>query len=212
MVGALISTITRSLIAAAVVSFLKLAHAQDCHYQTWSWSVRERRPVDVRQIVTSKAKLTPEERGPHHGCTVCEEDQTTVTVAELPFKICRRYAHRIEQALIGLHRQGFPLKELEGYRVGKSKGPVDSQGLRTQFSHHSYGVALDINASLNGLYENCVSFSPACRLIRGGAYDVTRKGAITPAIAELFKSQGFKWGGELPGQQKDFMHFSPTGD
>ena len=191
---------------------LTSALAQDCHYQNWDWSVRERRPVNIHKIVTSKAKLTPEERGPHEGCTVCEEDQTEIRVAGLPFKMCRRHAQRAELVLRELHKQGFPLKELEGYRVGKSKGPVDSQGLRTQFSHHSYGVALDINASLNGLYESCVSFSSACRLIRGGAYDVTRKGAITPAIAELFKAQGFKWGGELPGQQKDFMHFSPTGD
>ena len=208
--------------AAAVVSFMKpalalilfpaLSWAQDCHYQTWSWSVRERRPVDVRQVVTSKAKLTPEERGTHEGCTVCEEDQTTLTIAGLSFKICRRYTHRVEQTLSGLHRRGFSLKELEGYRVGKSKGPVNAQGLRTQFSHHSYGVALDINASLNGLYENCARFSPGCRLLRGGVYDPKAPGAISPAIAELFKSQGFKWGGELPGQQKDFMHFSPTGD
>ena len=212
MVGALISTIMRSLIAAAVVSFLNPAWAQDCHYQTWSWSTRERRPVEIKQVVTSRAKLTLEERGLHEGCTVCEEDQTTLTVAGVSFKICRRYTHRVEQTLSELHRRGFPLKELEGYRVGKSKGPVNAQGLRTQFSHHSYGVALDVNASLNGLYDNCVSFSPSCRLIRGGVYNPKASGTITPAIAELFKSQGFKWGGELPGQQKDFMHFSPTGD
>ncbi len=191
---------------------LTSALAQDCHYQNWDWSVRERRPVNIQRVITSKAKLTPEERGTHAGCSVCEEDQTELQVAGLRFKMCRRHAQRAELALKQLHQKGFPLKEIEGYRVGKSKGLVNAQGLRTQFSNHSYGVAIDINASLNGLYENCVSFSPACRLIRGGVYDSTKKGAITPAIAELFKAQGFKWGGEIQGQQKDFMHFSPTGD
>lgn len=192
--------------------FSALALAQDCHYQTWSWSVRERRPVDVRQVVTSRAKLTPEERGPYEGCTVCEEDQTQIQVAGLQFKMCRRYAGRTEKLLKQLHSRGFSLRELEGYRVGRSKGSLDAQGLRTQFSHHSYGVALDINANLNGLYDNCVTFSSSCRLLRGGHYNPSINGAVTPATAELFKAQGFKWGGEIQGQQKDFMHFSPTGD
>lgn len=174
--------------------------------------MRERRPVNIQRVSTLKAKLTKEERGTHEGCTVCEEDQTELQVAGLRFKMCRRHALRAEAVLRQLHKQGFPLKELEGYRVGKSKGPVNAQGLRTQFSNHSYGVALDINASLNGLYENCMSFSTACRLSRGGVYDPTKKGAITKPISELFKAQGFKWGGELQGQQKDFMHFSPSGD
>ncbi len=192
--------------------FSAWALAQDCHYQTWAWNVRERRPVDVRQVVTSKAKLTIEERGPFEGCSLCEEDQRTLRVAGLEFKICHRYADRFEKALRTLEKQGFPFKELEGYRVGRSKGPVDARGFRTQSSHHSYGVALDINASMNGLYENCVSFSPACRLIRGGVYVASRKGAVTSEMAEIFKAQGLHWGGELAGQQKDFMHFSPSGD
>ena len=195
-----------------ILLFITNLFAQDCHYQNWDWSVRERRPVNIQRVTTAKSKLTQEERGPYEGCTVCEEDQTEIRVADLRFKMCRRHAQRAAEALRQLHKQGFPLKELEGYRVGKSKGPVDARGLRTQFSHHSYGVALDINASLNGLYENCVSFSPSCRLLRGGVYNPKISGTITPAIADIFKSQGFKWGGELPGQQKDFMHFSPTGD
>lgn len=192
--------------------FSAWAMAQDCHYQTWSWGTRERRPMDVRQVATFKNKLTAEERGPHAGCTICEEDQRSVTVAGLTFKMCQRYAGQIAKTLQQLQAQGFSLRELEGYRVGKSKGEVDARGWRTQYSHHSYGVALDINANLNGLYDNCVSFSSSCRLLRGGHYDPNINGAITLEVAQLFKSIGMKWGGEIQGQQKDFMHFSPTGD
>jgi hypothetical protein len=32
----------------------------------------------------------------------------------------------------------------------------------------------------------------------------------SPIVIEL-KSIGFKWGGEIEGKQKDFMHFLPSG-
>ena len=39
-------------------------------------------------------------------------------------------------------------------------------------------------------------------------------GAITleSVVYEAFRNIGWKWGGELAGRQKDFMHFSLSGD
>lgn len=201
------------MVGALILS--SFAWAFDCHYQTWSWSVREKRPVNIRQIKTFKKQLTLQERGTIEGCSVCQEDQTEIRLAGIPtFQMCKRFASTIEIHLQKIKNSGFPITEIEGYRVGKTKGPIDAQGLRSEFSNHSYGTALDINASLNGLYENCIEFSSECRLSRGGQWIPQRPGTITPGslIVNEFKKAQFKWGGELPGKQKDFMHFSPGGD
>jgi hypothetical protein len=94
-----------------------------------------------------------------------------------------------------------------------TKGPVDSAGNRTRFSYHSYGIALDINEDHNGLYENCVRFGPRCRLRRGGQWDPRQPLSLTQdhPLVRALKRMGFKWGGEIAGKQKDFMHFSPYG-
>ena len=57
------------------------------------------------------------------------------------------------------------------------------------------------------------------KLSRPGAIGVRAIGAKLPIFdptasmiaLELFKEAGFRWGGEIEGQQKDFMHFSPSG-
>ena len=110
--------------------------------------------------------------------------------------------------------QGEKINSVVGYRVGRTRGGVDAQGNRTGFSNHSYGVAIDINTEHNGLYINCVEFGPQCQLSRGGSwrplqdpYSLLKDGQIV----KMFKRTGFKWGGEIKGQQKDFMHFSLTG-
>ena len=76
-----------------------------------------------------------------------------------------------------------------------------------------YGAAVDINRSKNGLYDKCLKFGPGCRLIQGGSWKQGEKGALTKesAIVREMKAAGFKWGGEIEGNQKDFMHFSRSG-
>jgi len=54
-------------------------------------------------------------------------------------------------------------------RVSWTCGEADVSGSRTQFSHHSYGIALDINEAYNRLYENCIEHGSACVLRRDGA-------------------------------------------
>ena len=148
-------------------------------------------------------------------CTVCEEDQATIRVGKIPpFRICNLFAAEVRQALERALDAGFPIDEIVGYRVGKSKGPVDDAGLRTQFSNHSFGIALDINPRLNGLYTSCFRFGPACRLLRGGEWRPDVPGTVTrdSSVYAAFRGIGWKWAGELAGRQKDFMHFSLSGD
>jgi len=130
-----------------------------------------------------------------------------------PFFVCFKLAPRVRSILGDMLERGAPVRTVVGYHVIKSRGPINGNGNRTGFSNHSYGTAIDINPELNGLYDNCITFGPACRLIRGGAWKPGVPGTIdtNSDIVSLFKQAGFKWGGEIVGKQKDFMHFSPTG-
>ena len=127
--------------------------------------------------------------------------------------MCRHVAGKLDHSLRKLKEQHQPISTVIGYRVGMTKGIPDDQGNRTEFSYHSFGIAVDINPEKNGLYDNCIRYGPNCRLIKGGAWDPDQTGSLTknhPVVLEL-QSIGFKWGGEIQGRQKDFMHFSPTG-
>ena len=185
-----------------------------CTYTTYRWSVPLKRAVDRHLVRHPYAGLTPAEIDPVSGCSVCEEDQVEITVAQLPpVQLCRKLAPEIGATLQRLAASGVPILSLTGYRVGMTRGPVDAAGLRTVFSNHSFGVALDVNAEVNGLYDNCLSFGPGCRLLLGGRWQPDAPGGLRtdgPVVAAL-RSAGLRWGGEIAGKQKDFMHFSVTG-
>ncbi|MBI3563372.1 MAG: M15 family metallopeptidase [Gammaproteobacteria bacterium] len=188
--------------------------AATCSYDSWVWDVVQKKSVSHSKVIKSSAQLSAEERGTVPGCTVCEQDQVEIRLDTLPvFKVCKILQAPVTRAIQQARADGFPLTSVVGYRVGKTKGAVNALGQRTQFSNHSYGTALDFNADSNGLYAACVEFNPLCRLVRGGEYYPTKRGAITRA-SSLYKAMrmaGFKWGGEIAGKQKDFMHFSLTG-
>ena len=189
--------------------------AGTCSYSTWVWDTKTKRSVNHARIVKPYYQVTPEERAQQTNCTVCEEDQEAIQVeGHPPIYICRDYAEAIRRALNSIRAAGFPIRSLEGYRVGRSKGPADKNGLRTQFSNHSYGTALDINAEQNGLYTDCFEFSAKCQLLRGGPWRPEQPGTLTKdsVVYRAFRQAGWKWGGELVGRQKDFMHLSLLGD
>lgn len=192
-----------------------MAMAETCHYQDWRWNVLEKRVVLQQAVEKDYSMLVAEERDEKSDCTVCIEDQRAVKVVGVPeFLVCKKYAQALQVMLNELVQQGEKINSVVAYRVGRTRGDVDQQGNRTGFSNHSYGVALDINAEHNGLYINCTQFGPGCQLSRGGPwqpgrdpYSLQKDGQIV----KMFKRTGFKWGGEIKGQQKDFMHFSLTG-
>lgn len=206
-----------ALLIAAPAAGRALAQEVDgetCTYTTYRWNVELRRSVDHRLVRHPYSSLSEEEVDPVTGCTVCEEDQRVVDVPPLePFQLCAKLADRVEEVLARLILAGEPIFSVQGYRVGRSRGVPDASGNRTQFSNHSYGIAIDINPEQNGLYTDCVSFGPDCRLLRGGPWRPSAPGSLTPdgAIVRAFKALGFRWGGEIGGRQKDFMHFSPSG-
>jgi len=191
-----------------------IAAEGNCTYRTWEWDTRARKSVGSREVRKLRRELTREERGETEGCTVCEEDQIEIGIEGVPpFRVCKALAPAVTRALERARAAGFPMMSAVGYRVGKSKGPVDAAGIRTEFSNHSYGTALDINSDRNGLYDECAEFGPGCRLIRGGEYRPPSPGAITrdSSIYSALVAEGFRWGGEMRAKQKDFMHFSLTG-
>ena len=201
-----------------VLSFsAHLVNAQEpatCSYNTWTWNVPKKRSENHQRVVKPYSEITAVEKDEQTGCTVCEEDQAWIEIAGIEkFRVCKRYQAEVSQIIKTILKDGFPIYEVIGYRVGKSKGPVDEKGYRTQFSNHSFGTAIDLNRSRNGLYSNCFNFNAKCTLVLGGVWDPTRPGTITQdsIVVQQFKTMDWHWGGQIKGRQKDFMHFSPSG-
>jgi hypothetical protein len=191
------------------------ANPPTCSYDSYQWSTRDKRAVNRQQISHPYSELSEEEVDPITGCTVCREDQVELSLPNIePFLVCNVVASSIEGALTELIERGEPIRKVIGYRVGKTRGDADENGLRTRFSNHSYGIAIDINPDHNGLYDRCTHFGPNCRLIRGGPWRPHSDAAsldMDGPVVQRFKQEGFHWGGEIHGRQKDFMHFSPSG-
>jgi len=187
---------------------------QTCNYVSFNWNTQQQRAVNVAQVSHPHAELQAEEIDAATGCTVCMEDQQLLQVGRLPpFQVCRKIADRVREQLERLLAAGEPVLEVTAYRPGRTRNPLDEYGNRTGFSNHAYGAAVDINRSRNGLYEHCSQFGAGCRLIQGGAWQPGNFGTLTgdSAIVRSMKEAGFRWGGEIAGEQKDFMHFSLTG-
>ncbi|MDX1342634.1 MAG: M15 family metallopeptidase [Reinekea sp.] len=208
-----------SLLVTAILTFClfstsSFAEPEHCHYATYQWNVNEKRAVNYREVVKPYSEVTALERDEQTGCSVCEEDQQWVQVGDLPpVRLCKRFARDVEVSLNQLLETGHPIWKLVGYRVGMTRGELDANGNRTDFSNHSFGIALDINDEQNGLYDQCITYSDQCRLRKGGAWSAEQEGSLTAdnEIVLRMKALGFRWGGEIAGRQKDFMHFSPTG-
>jgi hypothetical protein len=188
------------------------AATDSCHYEYTIWNTTQRRVSGRRVIDKPRAELTDEEKGPL-GCTPCREDQVEVKLRNgLEFLACLKIATPLREALDGALERGQDVRTVVGYRAQMSKGPADKDGNRTELSNHAFGVAIDVNENQNGLYDHCVTWSPACRLIKGGPYR-PGEGSIladSPLVAAM-KAIGLEWGGRIAGRQKDFMHFSPSG-
>jgi len=190
------------------------AEPSTCTYKTYKWNVKHKQAVERKSVRHSYASLIKDEVDTITGCSVCEEDQVPINLPSIkPFAVCKLLAAEIQQALYELIQQGEVIYEVIGYRVGMTKGPTDFAHNRTRFSNHSYGIALDINPRQNGLYDRCIEFGSGCRLIRGGHWQPGVQGSLTreSSIVRRLNNLGLRWGGQIVGKQKDFMHFSPTG-
>lgn len=206
--------LTRFLALILTFTFAHSATAANCTYTDWEWHSEMGRAVNVREISTQRTNLLPSQIHPALPCSICREDQVSVTVGDVSTSVCHIIAEDVQYALTQASEFGFEINTLIGYRVGKTKGPLNAQGLRTEYSNHSFGLALDINPERNGLYDRCIQFSNDCRLRRGGPWQPGRAGTVTQdsVIYDALTHAGLKWGGELEGYQKDFMRFSLGGD
>ena len=187
---------------------------ETCSYEVYNWNIHKKRAVNFGKIKHPYSELKAEEKDPSSGCTVCIEDQELVELDGIkPFYVCRKLSTAVRTALEKLLAAGEPVLEVEAYRPGRTKNPLGRDGDRLGFSNHAYGAAVDINRSRNGLYDKCPKFGPGCRLIQGGPWRSGTKGTLTRdcGIVNGMKKAGFKWGGEIEGAQKDFMHFSLGG-
>lgn len=109
---------------------------------------------------------------------------TDMIVTRIACNIDVRYP--LTQALEAVHARGLShlLKTFDGcFNIRMVRGS------NTHFSAHSYGLAIDLNASENGLGS-----------ASGGFYD-------HPDFVDCFRQFGWKWGGDFHGR-KDPMHFS----
>lgn len=181
-----------------------------CSYEYSVYNVRARK--SLKRIKVRKDK--PDKRDAL-GCSLCREEQVNVTLQNgVSFLICEKIAEHVSAILNDEIKKGFPIKEVVGYRSQMSRGKVDSEGNRTEFSNHSFGSAIDINPKANGLFDQCVTWGSHCRLRKGGPWlPHSNPYSIKPnsSLVKKMKEIGLKWGGELFGRQKDFMHFSLSG-
>jgi len=202
------------LIFLLVTLFTSVNAQELCTYKTYSWNTIKKQAVNHATVKKPYSQLNDEEVDAFTGCSVCEQDQRIINVPPVkPFMVCHILAPRVTSAVADLIEQGEPVHSVTGYRVGKTRGNIDQDGNRTRFSNHSFGVAIDLNPEQNGLYDNCISFNGSCRLIRGGHWNPANEGSLKEdgAIVGTMENLGLKWGGQILGRQKDFMHFSPTG-
>lgn len=77
------------------------------------------------------------------------------------------------------------------------------------WSLHAYGEAVDLNPVENP-YVGCGRIHDRSSS-RYRDRSTLRRGMVTPAVAQAFRSIGWGWGGDWAGSTKDYMHFSATG-
>lgn len=199
-----------------------------CTYSAYAWDTKKGRSTDHFTVSKPYSEVTDEERDPNVvECTICSEDQVLIDPHEVgidhaPIRICHVYAPQVKSALKEIVSSGkFDVEKLEGYRPGKTRGPLDKNGLRTQWSQHSFGTAIDINANHNAIYSNCPGKLTGrgeevknCKRGIGGAWKpekAPRVSIVKDGIVYQAMTKFWKWGGEIEGTTKDVMHFSVTG-
>ena len=77
-----------------------------------------------------------------------------------------------------------------------------------KLSHHSYGIAIDINVEENYSHEGSKIYAGDHWEPSTDEYSIPSNGILVQA----FKAKGWEWGGDWPGNYQDYMHFSFTGN
>lgn len=83
-----------------------------------------------------------------------------------------------------------------------------NNGTTGKLSHHSYGIAIDINVEENYSHRGSTVYAGSFWNPAKSEFSIPRNGVLENA----FKAVGWKWGGNWPGNYQDYMHFSYTGN
>lgn len=136
-----------------------------------------------------------------------EKYLTTITVkckqmngkdADVKLTVHKKLAGEITAIYNDMYAVGFPV--IKGQTYGYSWRSMATSGNR---SHHSYGVALDVNPTQNYMIRGK-------RVIAGSFYKPGKdKRSVTKEVVAIWKKHGFYWGGDWHSS-KDYMHFSYT--
>jgi len=87
--------------------------------------------------------------------------------------------------------------------------PCSGGGRTGSWSEHAYGEAIDLNPIENP-YVGCGRTRKRASLPYLDRSRL-RRGMVTAAVVQAFRSIGWGWGGAWTGSTKDYMHFSATG-
>lgn len=107
-------------------------------------------------------------------------------------------ANDLEDIFTQIANAKFPIKDLGCYNWRETA----SGGI----SHHSFGVACDINSNENYMIKNSKIIAGSYWKPGDDPYSITTNGTVVRA----FKNKGWIWGGNW-NSSKDYMHFSYTG-
>jgi len=147
--------------------------------------------------------------------------------------VAKRYASEVRDIFQKLYTMQYPIQEMQlidQYRSDKGEWADDSTSIEhnntsafncraitggTDFSKHSYGIAIDINPIQNPYVLNGASSHAASKpfLDRTAAPTPPARRAVLvggDAVVQLFSEQGWKWGGSW-GNPIDYQHFSKGG-
>ena len=175
----------------------------------------------------------------HQGCPVPLSDLRLLTVSHYGFRggtrggqlvVNKRAARPLARVFRQLYRQRFPIRHMrfsDAYGPRRDRPRIDdvsgsfecrqavpspcTGGKGTgSWSMHAYGLAVDLNPRENP-YVGCgQSHDPAARRYRDRSRH--RPGMVTRRVVAAFASIGWGWGGAWPGNTKDYMHFSASGN
>ena len=172
------------------------------------------------------------------GCPVSLSGLRLLTVSHWDFQgrvetgqlvVNRSYAASLAKVFRKLYELHFPIRHM---RLDDAYGPARQQpadgdvtysfecrqavpspctgGSGTgSWSEHAYGRAIDLNPIENP-YVGCGrSRERASRPYLNRSR--LRRGMVSPAVVQAFRSIGWGWGGSWSGNTKDYMHFSASG-
>lgn len=111
--------------------------------------------------------------------------------SNMSLTVHKKLAKEIEAIFAEMAAIGFPIHSAGGFTYRNMASGTGS------LSHHSYGVAIDINAAEN-------------KAIYQGSVDKDSPYYITSQVVNIWKKHGFYWGGDWKGNYYDPMHFTYT--